>query len=63
MVLTCLMWIVWQKCNTRTFEDIERLLDLLKYLLVGTLFKWARIWGFTYCISIFDFLQSFSFSS
>ena len=31
-------------------------------LLVGTLFGWSRIWGFTQCISIFDFLQSVSVS-
>ena len=30
-------------------------------LLVGTLFGWSRIWGFTQCISIFDFLQSVLF--
>ena len=33
------------------------------YILIGTLFQWSRIWGFTQCISISDFLQSVSFSS
>ena len=33
MVLGCLMWLVWQECNTCTFEDKERSLDLLKSLL------------------------------
>ena len=33
------------------------------YMLVGTLFQWSRIWGFTQRISISDFLQSVSFSS
>ena len=44
------------------FEDIERLVDLLRSMLVGTLFKWSCIWGFTQCISISDFLMSVSFS-
>lgn len=26
------------------------------YILVGTLFRWSRIWGFTQHISISDFL-------
>ena len=58
-VPTCLMWLVWQERNTRTFEDSERPLDLLKSLLFGTLFQWVCM----YCISIFEFLQSTSFSS
>ena len=37
MVLACLMWLIWRKQNTRTFEDIEKCVDLLKSLLVGTL--------------------------
>ena len=58
-----LTWLVWQEHNTRTFEDIERPLGLLKSLLFGTLFQWARIFGFMPCISISNFLQSVSFSS
>ena len=42
--------------NSRTFEDIERLVDVVKSLLARTLFEWSRIWGFTHCISMFDFL-------
>ena len=63
MVLACLMWLVWQECNTHIFEDNERPLDLLKSLLRGTLFQWARIWGCTNCISISKFLHSVHFSS
>ena len=62
MVPACLMWLVWQERNTRTFEDRERTLDHLKSCLFGTLFLWARIWGCTNCISLFDFLVSISFS-
>ena len=36
MVPACLMWLVWQERNTRTFEDKERILDHLKSLLFGT---------------------------
>ena len=54
--------VIPQECNTCTFEDIERPLDHLKSLLVGTLFEWSRIWGYMWCISISDFLESVSTS-
>ena len=56
------MWQVWTEHNTRIFEDNERTLDLLKALLFGTLFMWVHVWGFTNCISIFDFLHSIRLS-
>ena len=62
MVSACLMWLIWREWNTCTFEDVEKSIDLLKSLLVGTLFEWSRIWGFMQCISVFDFLQSVSVS-
>lgn len=42
-ILACLMWLIWWEHNTRTFEDTERHVDLLKYMLVGTLFQRSRI--------------------
>ena len=63
MVLACLMWLIWWKRNNRTFEDIVRSIDLLKPILVGTLFKWGKIWGVTQCISISEFLLSIHISS
>ena len=39
MVPACLMWLTWWECNNCTFEDIARLIDLLKLILVGTLFQ------------------------
>ena len=39
MVLACLMWLTWWERNNCTFEDIARLIDLLKLILVGTLFQ------------------------
>ena len=33
-----------------------------KYMLVGTLFRWSRIWDLQ-CISIYDFLLSVCISS
>ena len=42
-----------------TFEDIERSLDQLKFLLIQTFFFfWSHEWGFTHCNSIFDFQGS-----
>ena len=39
MVPACLMWLTWWERNNCTFEDIARLIDLLKLILVGTLFQ------------------------
>ena len=61
MIPACLMWLVWKECNARTFEDIERPIDPLKTLLVRTLFEWSRIWGFTHCISLSNFIISIRF--
>ena len=58
MVPAYLMWLIWKERNTRIFEDIEKFADFLKSLLVGSLFGWSHIWGFTQCISVFDFVQS-----
>ena len=62
MIPVCFMWLIWRECNLCMFEDIERPVDLVKSLLVGTLFEWSRIWGFTYCTSMSDFLISVSYS-
>ena len=62
MVPACLTWLIWEERSSQTFEDIERLVDLLKSLLAKTLFKWSRIWGFTHSISMFGFLISVSSS-
>ena len=58
MVPAYLMWLIWKERNTCIFEDIEKSADFLKSLLVGSLFGWSHIWGFTQCISVFDFVQS-----
>ena len=42
--------------NTCAFEDFEIPVDLLKSLLVGTLFEWSHVLGFMHCIIISDFL-------
>ena len=57
-----LMWLVWKECNVRTFEDVERPIDMLKNLLARTLFEWSRIWGLTHCNSLSDFLISIRLS-
>ena len=49
------MWLIWRERNTRTFEDVEKSAEFLKSLLVGTLFGWSHIWGFT---QVFSFLIS-----
>lgn len=56
MVLSCPMWLIWREHNIRAFEDFKILIDLLKSLLVGTLFEWSHVWGFMHRITISDFL-------
>ena len=56
MVPACLMWLVWKEHNARTFEDIEKPIDLLKTLLTRTLFERSHIWGLMHYISMSDFL-------
>ena len=55
MVLACLMWLIWRERNTHTFEDVERSVDLLKSLLIGTLFEWSHICDYTLLFFLFDF--------
>ena len=62
LVPACLMWLVWKERNARTFEDVESPIDKLKTLLARTLFECSRIWGFTHCSSLSDFLISISLS-
>ena len=57
------MWLIWQARNNHTFEDIVRSIDLLKPILVGTFFKCGKIWDFTQCTSISEFLLSIRISS
>ena len=45
VVPACLMWLIWKEYNARTFEHIEKPIDLLKTSLVRTLFEWSCIWG------------------
>ena len=62
MVPACFMWLTWKEHNARTFEDIERTVDLLKSLLTRTLLEWPHIYGVTHCISLLEFVNSVSFS-
>ena len=41
MLPVCIMWLIWQESNMHTFEDAKTPLDILKSLLVGTLFEWS----------------------
>ena len=57
MVPACLMWLIWKEQNISTFEDTEKPIDLLKSLLVGTLFEWSQIWALH---NVFPFLISYN---
>ena len=56
MVPTCLMWLIWWERNNRTFEDIVRSIDLLKPIIVGTLFQCGK---FGVLHNVFPFLNFF----
>ena len=58
----CLMWIVWRERNSRVFEDKDHSKSKLTELFFGTLFDWARVWGFASDLSLVDFVASLSFS-
>ena len=58
LVPLCLMWTVWKERNRRTFENMGLSRDALANIFFRTLSDWARGWGFTYCISLPDFLES-----
>ena len=58
----CLMWIVWREHNRRTFDDEEHSKTKLTELFFGLLFYWARVWGFTFELSLANFVVSLSFS-
>ena len=45
MIPVYLMWLIWTERNARTFEEIKRLVNCVKSLLLRTLFEWSRIWG------------------
>ena len=62
LVPLCPMWTVWRKRNSRVFEDKDHSQAKLTELFFGTLFDWARVWGFTSAVSLADFVASLSFS-
>ena len=43
-------------------KGIEGPADLLKSLLVETLFEWSHIWDFTLCLTMSDFLSFVRYS-
>jgi hypothetical protein len=62
LVPLCLLWIVWRERNSHIFEDKEHSNTKLTELFFGTLFYWARVWGFTSAVSLANFVVSLSFS-
>ena len=56
----CLMWCIWKERNRRTFEDLDRSEDQMLAFFFGSLFDWARAWGFTSSDSLPLFLSSLS---
>ena len=45
LVPLCLMWMLWQESNLRTFEDLESLEICFIELFATSLFDWSRVWG------------------
>ena len=57
MAILCSKWTIWKVCNRCTFEVVECMRILLLVTLSSSLFAW----GFTHCVSILMFLESFPF--
>ena len=58
IVPLCLMWVEWREHNSRTLEDKKKSESQLLDGLATSLFEWFRVWGFTFRISVLDFISS-----
>lgn len=61
LILLCLIWCIWRKQNSRTFEDVESSDNQLLASFVGTFFDWSQVCRFTsllyiaVCVLVFFF--------
>jgi hypothetical protein len=60
IVPLCLMWVEWRERNSHTLEDKEKSESQLLDGLATSLFEWSRVWGFTFSISVLDFISLLS---
>ncbi|KAG2707779.1 hypothetical protein I3760_05G162800 [Carya illinoinensis] len=57
MIPICILWSLWRERNDRTFEDKERSIEELKFLVFRTLYSWAFAVDFN-GLTFRDFLAS-----
>ena len=57
----CLMWCLWQECNSRQFEGSERSTADLKHIVLNNLFERVSASGCLSCSTFLDFLDLCSF--
>ena len=56
LILHCVIWCLWWERNSRSFEEKERHVLELKWLLLCTMMDWSNA-GLTSFYSIFEFLD------
>ena len=61
MVPLCIMWCLWRERNDRSFENLERTLEELKYFFFFSLFAWTTAYLAPLILVFLIFLFSFRF--
>jgi hypothetical protein len=56
-----LIWIVWKKRNSRTFEDVSSSDNQLQECFVFTLFEWSKVSGYSSSSNVTGFISAISF--
>ena len=53
----CLMWTIWKERNRRTFDDIERNDQDIKFIFLYTSVNWVRVYIEERTLSLIDFVD------
>jgi hypothetical protein len=60
LVPLCLMWIVWKKRNSRTFEDVSSTDIQLWDCFASNLFEWSKVSGSSTSLTVTAFISALS---
>ncbi|RVW42122.1 hypothetical protein CK203_085788 [Vitis vinifera] len=53
----CLMWTIWKERNRRTFDDMERNNQDIKFIFLYTFVNWVRVYIEEHTLSLIDFVD------
>jgi hypothetical protein len=59
----CLMWSIWIELNARSFEDLEKIREEIKNILVKSPFSWAVAYNISQFSNVYEFVEFWSSSS